>query len=105
MLLIFEGNQHVELCRPTALKRFCKVFKNNATKKYSGYNAFHLTNTTTNDTGQLRSADSENGLIFGELALVFEIDAFFMKILLSVYAYFKKCCWLYVRKPQLAFQH
>ena len=31
----------------------------------------------------IRCADSENGLIFAELALVFEINAFFMKILLT----------------------
>ena len=31
----------------------------------------------------IKCADSENGLIFAELALVFEINAFFMKILLT----------------------
>ena len=31
----------------------------------------------------IRCADSENGLILAELALVFEINAFFMKILLK----------------------
>ena len=33
--------------------------------------------------GYIRCADSENGLIFAELALVFEINAFFIKILLT----------------------
>ena len=31
----------------------------------------------------IRCADSENGLMFAELAVVFEINAFFMKILLT----------------------
>ena len=31
----------------------------------------------------IRCTDFENGLIFAELALVFEINAFFMKILLT----------------------
>ena len=33
--------------------------------------------------GYIRCADSENSLIFAELALVFEINTFFMKILLT----------------------
>ena len=33
--------------------------------------------------GYIRCADSENGLIFAELALVFEINAFFMEILFA----------------------
>ena len=33
--------------------------------------------------GYIRCADSENGPIFAELALVFEINAFFIKILLT----------------------
>ena len=33
--------------------------------------------------GYIRCADSENGHIFAELALVFEINAFFIKILLT----------------------
>ena len=35
------------------------------------------------DSDNIRCADSENGHIFAELVLVFEINAYFMKILLT----------------------
>ena len=64
------------------LKNPVKSFEKRKCNYYTGQHTNFAEDIST-VSRCIRCADSENGLLFAELALVFEMNAFFMKILLT----------------------